>query len=248
MCLDSSSSSSSPSSPSALPPRPPCPFQPSYPSPSSRFDSHQAYSQGTRYTTLLIQFLSITNVSFQMPTVSSALGLGLPPHLSPLQSLQASLHAQQAWHAGKRRSRPTTEHSKKHKLDPAFSTHQKSQSTNLPTDQLKLPQPELAIPANPPTSRSPKGQGKAQKSPLAKSPSKSPTSKSPAAKSPGDAAEDAAETTDVSGDKERPTIDCPVCGDLAIAHFHYGGMCCYSCKAFFRRVVNTSKVSPQCHC
>ena len=183
-----------------------------------------------------------------MPSVSSALGLGLPPHLSPLQSLQASLHAQQAWHAGKRRSRPTTEHSKKHKLDPTSSTHQKSQqSTNLPTDQLKLPQPELAIPANPPTSRSPKGQSKVQKSPLAKSPSKSPTSKSPASKSPGLAAsEDAAESTDVSGDKERPTIDCPVCGDLAIAHFHYGGMCCYSCKAFFRRVVNTSKVSHQC--
>ena len=38
-------------------------------------------------------------------------------------------------------------------------------------------------------------------------------------------------------------IDCPVCGDIAVAHFHYGGMCCYSCKAFFRRVVNTNKVS-----
>ena len=38
-------------------------------------------------------------------------------------------------------------------------------------------------------------------------------------------------------------ISCPVCGDTAVAHFHYGGMCCYSCKAFFRRVVNTSKVS-----
>ena len=37
-------------------------------------------------------------------------------------------------------------------------------------------------------------------------------------------------------------IDCPVCGDIAVAHFHYGGMCCYSCKAFFRRVVNTYKV------
>ena len=40
----------------------------------------------------------------------------------------------------------------------------------------------------------------------------------------------------------KSTIDCPVCGDTAIAHFHYGGMCCYSCKAFFRRVVNTYKV------
>ena len=33
----------------------------------------------------------------QIPSVSNSLGLGLPPHhISPLQSLQASLHAQQA--------------------------------------------------------------------------------------------------------------------------------------------------------
>ena len=42
---------------------------------------------------------------------------------------------------------------------------------------------------------------------------------------------------------QKSMIDCPVCGDIAVAHFHYGGMCCYSCKAFFRRVVNTNKVS-----
>ena len=41
----------------------------------------------------------------------------------------------------------------------------------------------------------------------------------------------------------RAMISCPVCGDSAVPHFHYGGMCCYSCKAFFRRVVNTSKVA-----
>ena len=41
----------------------------------------------------------------------------------------------------------------------------------------------------------------------------------------------------------RARISCPVCGDTAVAHFHYGGMCCYSCKAFFRRVVNTYKVT-----
>ena len=40
----------------------------------------------------------------------------------------------------------------------------------------------------------------------------------------------------------KPRISCPVCGDTAVPHFHYGGMCCYSCKAFFRRVVNTYKV------
>ena len=41
----------------------------------------------------------------------------------------------------------------------------------------------------------------------------------------------------------RPRISCPVCSDTAVPHFHYGGMCCYSCKAFFRRVVNTYKVT-----
>ena len=59
------------------------------------------------------------------------------------------------------------------------------------------------------------------------------------------------------GQPQKSMIDCPVCGDIAVAHFHYGGMCCYSCKAFFRRVVNTNKVSvtlyqcdivPVCQC
>eukprot|EP00095_Tigriopus_kingsejongensis_P005971 maker-scaffold48_size466083-snap-gene-1.23 protein:Tk05971 transcript:maker-scaffold48_size466083-snap-gene-1.23-mRNA-1 annotation:"retinoid x" len=31
---------------------------------------------------------------------------------------------------------------------------------------------------------------------------------------------------------------CLVCGDEAIRHVHYGGRCCFSCKAFFRRAVN----------
>ena len=51
---------------------------------------------------------------------------------------------------------------------------------------------------------------------------------------------------------------CHVCGDLAVAHMHYGGVCCYSCKvsvtrererlsqfgafqAFFRRATQTGK-------
>ena len=49
-------------------------------------------------------------------------------------------------------------------------------------------------------------------------------------------------TDDIPCPVPRSMIDCPVCGDTAVAHFHYGGMCCYSCKAFFRRVVNTNKV------
>ncbi|XP_023336892.1 pollen-specific leucine-rich repeat extensin-like protein 2 [Eurytemora carolleeae] len=41
--------------------------------------------------------------------------------------------------------------------------------------------------------------------------------------------------------KDRPKcVTCSVCGDKAINHVHYGGLCCYSCKAFFRRAV-TSK-------
>lgn len=34
-------------------------------------------------------------------------------------------------------------------------------------------------------------------------------------------------------------VSCHVCGDKAVPHIHYGGQCCFSCKAFFRRVVNT---------
>jgi len=33
------------------------------------------------------------------------------------------------------------------------------------------------------------------------------------------------------------TIDCPICSALAVDHLHYGGLACFSCKAFFRRVV-----------
>merc|ERR1712133_31902 len=46
---------------------------------------------------------------------------------------------------------------------------------------------------------------------------------------------------DKSKDDKRPVSDCHVCGDRAIAHMHYGGICCYSCKAFFRRAVQSGK-------
>jgi len=44
-----------------------------------------------------------------------------------------------------------------------------------------------------------------------------------------------------SGEDRRPVSNCMVCGDKAIAHMHYGGICCYSCKAFFRRAVQSGK-------
>ena len=33
------------------------------------------------------------------------------------------------------------------------------------------------------------------------------------------------------------TASCLVCGSPAAAHQHYGAVCCYSCRAFFRRGV-----------
>ena len=29
---------------------------------------------------------------------------------------------------------------------------------------------------------------------------------------------------------------CSVCGDVASEHLHYGAICCFSCRAFFRYV------------
>ena len=33
---------------------------------------------------------------------------------------------------------------------------------------------------------------------------------------------------------EGSKISCRICGDTAVKHVHYGGHCCFSCKAFFR--------------
>ncbi len=35
-------------------------------------------------------------------------------------------------------------------------------------------------------------------------------------------------------------VTCQVCGDVANDHIHYGAIACYSCRAFFRRGVNTN--------
>jgi len=51
--------------------------------------------------------------------------------------------------------------------------------------------------------------------------------------------DDMAEFEDMKKGGKKPVADCNVCGDRAIAHMHYGGICCYSCKAFFRRASQT---------
>ena len=35
-------------------------------------------------------------------------------------------------------------------------------------------------------------------------------------------------------------VECQVCGDTANDHIHYGAIACYSCRAFFRRGVNSN--------
>lgn len=52
-------------------------------------------------------------------------------------------------------------------------------------------------------------------------------------------AEEFPEIEDNKKGGKKPVADCNVCGDRAIAHMHYGGICCYSCKAFFRRASQT---------
>merc|ERR1719300_1261063 len=42
-------------------------------------------------------------------------------------------------------------------------------------------------------------------------------------------------------------VDCPICGETTMNNYHYGGIACDSCKAFFRRTaVNPSKKSEKC--
>jgi len=42
------------------------------------------------------------------------------------------------------------------------------------------------------------------------------------------------------------TASCHVCGDQAAEHLHYGGIACYSCRAFFRRTVNSNRPILEC--
>jgi len=49
--------------------------------------------------------------------------------------------------------------------------------------------------------------------------------------------------------KRRPAnlcIECPVCGAPAPDHLHFGGQCCYSCRAFFRRTSSRPVSSFRC--
>jgi len=41
--------------------------------------------------------------------------------------------------------------------------------------------------------------------------------------------------------------ECPICSEVCVNHLHYGGISCYSCKAFFRRsVTSPSKKTSRC--
>jgi len=41
--------------------------------------------------------------------------------------------------------------------------------------------------------------------------------------------------------------ECPICHEICVDHLHYGGISCYSCKAFFRRTVTCpSKKTSRC--
>lgn len=163
------------------------------------------------------------------------------PQLSPLQSLQTlqKLHTQ-GLGPSKRKSQMELEKPKKHKVERILNTQAKSPKLNT----HNLPHQELPSPSSSSCSSiSDEGmlhaKPKSPKDTMSKSSKKSPSKKSPSPDQ--EKSEKYGDTGD--GSSEKATIDCPVCGDLAIAHFHYGGMCCYSCKAFFRRVVNTSKAA-----
>ena len=49
------------------------------------------------------------------------------------------------------------------------------------------------------------------------------------------------DATDLSKQNESKT--CRVCGDVARC-YHFGGLCCASCKAFFRRAVANDHYKP----
>lgn len=49
--------------------------------------------------------------------------------------------------------------------------------------------------------------------------------------------------------KRRPAIlciECPICKGPAPDHLHFGGQCCYSCRAFFRRTSHKNVASFRC--
>lgn len=46
------------------------------------------------------------------------------------------------------------------------------------------------------------------------------------------------QSIDKKDQEEKDDVElCPICGDTASSHMHYGGRSCASCRAFFRRTV-----------
>ena len=159
------------------------------------------------------------------PTMYTTMTYPLPP-LPPLQSLQ-HFHAQ-AFQATKRKTSSSPKSAKK------LKDVIKAQPTLLSdTRNQKLPQNQKPKPIKSTFCENhEKLQNKVK-----------PTSKKLEQGKATKVSEPSVKDQNDESNSSKSTIDCPVCGDIAIAHFHYGGMCCYSCKAFFRRVVNTYKVS-----
>lgn len=55
------------------------------------------------------------------------------------------------------------------------------------------------------------------------------------------------ESPSSQGANEAQFIDCPICAEKTLNQYHYGGIACDSCKAFFRRTaVSPSKKSQKC--
>ena len=47
----------------------------------------------------------------------------------------------------------------------------------------------------------------------------------------------------VQGLSKQLTTSCSVCGGPAASHLHYGAVCCYSCRAFFRKQINSISIN-----
>lgn len=67
-----------------------------------------------------------------------------------------------------------------------------------------------------------------------------PSTSSSSMSSPATKTSSSSDNADAKGGKTLPCV-CAVCGDGASEHLHYGAICCFSCRAFFRRYADRKK-------